>query len=135
MLMSYEREGWVDDEPARLTGRLEVRPAAELGPIIVCLDTSGGWLPACTCMVMLYPGKVSCARQSLLACAVLQAACMARGRLWPRRWRWSACVARTASSAAASSTLSGTNPARLPARLGFIRWQLMPGCIPLHRFA
>lgn len=39
--MSYEREGWVDDEPARLTGRLEVRPAAELGPIIVCLDTSG----------------------------------------------------------------------------------------------
>ena len=24
-----------------MTGRLEVRPAAELGPIIVCLDTSG----------------------------------------------------------------------------------------------
>lgn len=41
MLMSYERTGWVEDEPARLTGRLEVRPAAELGPIIVCLDTSG----------------------------------------------------------------------------------------------
>lgn len=41
-LMSYEREGWVEDEPARLTGRMEVRPAAELGPIIVCLDTSGG---------------------------------------------------------------------------------------------
>lgn len=40
-LMSYERTGWVEDEPARLTGRLEVRPAAELGPIIVCLDTSG----------------------------------------------------------------------------------------------
>lgn len=39
--MSYEREGWVEDEPARLTGRMEVRPAAELGPIIVCLDTSG----------------------------------------------------------------------------------------------
>lgn len=34
MLMSYERTGWVDDEPARLTGRLEIRPAAELGPII-----------------------------------------------------------------------------------------------------
>ena len=48
MLMSYERTGWVEDEPARLTGRLEVRPAAELGPIIVCLDTSGarvGGLP------------------------------------------------------------------------------------------
>lgn len=46
--MSYERTGWVEDEPARLTGRLEVRPAAELGPIIVCLDTSGarvGGLP------------------------------------------------------------------------------------------
>ncbi|PSC69825.1 von Willebrand type A [Micractinium conductrix] len=41
MLMSYERTGWVEDEPARLTGRMEVRPAAELGPIIVCLDTSG----------------------------------------------------------------------------------------------
>ncbi|KAI3428338.1 hypothetical protein D9Q98_006718 [Chlorella vulgaris] len=41
MLMSYERQGWVDDEPSRLTGRMEVRPAAELGPIIVCLDTSG----------------------------------------------------------------------------------------------
>ena len=44
MLMSYEREGWVEGEPARLTGRMEVRPAAELGPIIVCLDTSGGWV-------------------------------------------------------------------------------------------
>lgn len=43
--MSYERTGWVEDEPARLTGRMEVRPAAELGPIIVCLDTSG----ACAC--------------------------------------------------------------------------------------
>ncbi|DBA84260.1 TPA: hypothetical protein ACH3X2_006318 [Trebouxia sp. C0005] len=40
-LMSYERTGWVDNEPSRVTGRLEVRPAAELGPIIVCLDTSG----------------------------------------------------------------------------------------------
>ncbi|GAB4822634.1 hypothetical protein N2152v2_009680 [Parachlorella kessleri] len=40
-LMSYERTGWVDDEPSRLTGRREIRPAAELGPIIVCLDTSG----------------------------------------------------------------------------------------------
>ena len=33
--------GWLDNEPSRVTGRLEVRPAAELGPIIVCLDTSG----------------------------------------------------------------------------------------------
>ncbi|KAK9838520.1 hypothetical protein WJX81_004867 [Elliptochloris bilobata] len=40
-LMSYERTGWLEGEPARITGRLEIRPAAELGPIIVCLDTSG----------------------------------------------------------------------------------------------
>lgn len=40
-LMSYDRQGWLDDEPCRPTGRLEIRPAAELGPIIVCLDTSG----------------------------------------------------------------------------------------------
>ena len=40
-LLSYERAGWLDDTPARATGRLEVRPAAELGPIILCLDTSG----------------------------------------------------------------------------------------------
>lgn len=40
-LMSYERTGWLENEPSRVTGRLEVRPAAELGPIIVCLDTSG----------------------------------------------------------------------------------------------
>ena len=40
-LMSYVRSGWVDDEPSKLTGRMEMRPAAELGPVIVCLDTSG----------------------------------------------------------------------------------------------
>jgi hypothetical protein len=33
--------GWLDNEPARLTDRKEIRPAAELGPIILCLDTSG----------------------------------------------------------------------------------------------
>lgn len=33
--------GWLEDEPSRLTGRFEIRPAAEQGPIIVCLDTSG----------------------------------------------------------------------------------------------
>lgn len=33
--------GWLDDEPARVTSRMEIRPAAELGPIILCLDTSG----------------------------------------------------------------------------------------------
>lgn len=33
--------GWLEDEPARVTRRRELRPAGELGPIIVCLDTSG----------------------------------------------------------------------------------------------
>jgi uncharacterized protein with von Willebrand factor type A (vWA) domain len=33
--------GWLEDQPARLTNRMEYRPAAELGPIILCLDTSG----------------------------------------------------------------------------------------------
>jgi len=41
MLLSYERTGWLEDEPARVTSRMEIRPAAELGPIILCLDTSG----------------------------------------------------------------------------------------------
>lgn len=45
-LMSYERAGWTDDQPSRLTGRMEIRPAAELGPIIVCLDTSGSMMGA-----------------------------------------------------------------------------------------
>lgn len=36
--------GWLEDEPSKLTGRFEVRPAAEQGPIIVCLDTSGASL-------------------------------------------------------------------------------------------
>ena len=40
-LMSYERSGWLDDEPSRVTSAEERRPAAELGPIILCLDTSG----------------------------------------------------------------------------------------------
>ena len=41
MLASYQREGWLEDQPSRATGRMEIRPAAEMGPIIVCLDTSG----------------------------------------------------------------------------------------------
>ena len=41
MLGSYQREGWLEDQPSRATGRFEIRPASEQGPIIVCLDTSG----------------------------------------------------------------------------------------------
>ena len=44
MLLSYERAGWVDDQPSRVTDRLELRPASEMGPIIVCLDTSASML-------------------------------------------------------------------------------------------
>ena len=46
MLLSYERAGWVDDQPSRVTDRLELRPASEMGPIIVCLDTSASMLGA-----------------------------------------------------------------------------------------
>lgn len=59
-LMSYDRQGWLDDEPCRPTGRLEIRPAAQLGPIIVCLDTSGSMAGAretvakvCSCSLLL----------------------------------------------------------------------------------
>jgi len=40
-LLSYERSGWLEDVPSRVTDHFEIRPAAEQGPIIVCLDTSG----------------------------------------------------------------------------------------------
>jgi len=40
-LMSYERAGWLDDPATRPTRRLEIRPAAEDGPLLLCLDTSG----------------------------------------------------------------------------------------------
>lgn len=40
-LLLLHRAGWLEDEPSRATGRTEIRPAAELGPIILCLDTSG----------------------------------------------------------------------------------------------
>ena len=33
--------GWLQGEPTRVTARMEIRPAAEMGPIICCLDTSG----------------------------------------------------------------------------------------------
>lgn len=33
-------QGWLDDEPSKVLKRTEFRPAAEQGPIIVCLDTS-----------------------------------------------------------------------------------------------
>ena len=38
-LLSYERSGWIE-ETAVTMNRLEVRPLADSGPIIVCLDTS-----------------------------------------------------------------------------------------------
>ena len=37
----FTLSGWLEDQPAVITDRTEIRPAAELGPIILCLDTSG----------------------------------------------------------------------------------------------
>ena len=39
-LVSYERVGWLEED-SRVLDELEYRPAGELGPIILCLDTSG----------------------------------------------------------------------------------------------
>ena len=39
-LLSYERSGWLEDS-SRTTSHYEIRPSAEMGPIICCLDTSG----------------------------------------------------------------------------------------------
>ena len=44
-LLSYERVGW-SEEPAITIEGFETRPAAECGPIIVCLDTSGSMMGA-----------------------------------------------------------------------------------------
>jgi uncharacterized protein with von Willebrand factor type A (vWA) domain len=44
-LLSYERVGWAD-EPALTRRGTEVRPAAECGPILLCLDTSGSMMGA-----------------------------------------------------------------------------------------
>ena len=44
-LLSYERVGW-SEEPAVTVEGFETRPAAECGPIIVCLDTSGSMMGA-----------------------------------------------------------------------------------------
>lgn len=44
-LTSYERSSWVED-PSVLLNFQEVRPSAECGPIIVCLDTSGSMIGA-----------------------------------------------------------------------------------------
>ncbi|GMH32818.1 hypothetical protein BSKO_00652 [Bryopsis sp. KO-2023] len=57
-LLSYERagtlsvksrlilSGWLDDQPSKVLQRTEFRPAAEQGPIIVCLDTSSSMVGA-----------------------------------------------------------------------------------------
>ncbi len=44
-LLSYERVGWADAPAATRRGS-EVRPAAECGPILLCLDTSGSMFGA-----------------------------------------------------------------------------------------
>ena len=44
-LLSYERVGW-SEEPAVTLDGMEIRPSAECGPIILCLDTSGSMMGA-----------------------------------------------------------------------------------------
>jgi len=44
-LLSYERVGWAEETAVTVEG-FETRPAAESGPIIVCLDTSGSMMGA-----------------------------------------------------------------------------------------
>jgi uncharacterized protein with von Willebrand factor type A (vWA) domain len=60
-LATYERVGW-SETPALTTEGFETRPAAESGPIIVCLDTSGSMMGAretvAKCMTL------ECVRQS-----------------------------------------------------------------------
>ncbi len=45
-LLSYERVGWLEDEPSRVLLRREVRPTGDQGPIVVCLDTSASMMGA-----------------------------------------------------------------------------------------
>jgi len=44
-LLSYERVGWSEESAVTVEGT-EIRPAAECGPIILCLDTSGSMIGA-----------------------------------------------------------------------------------------
>ncbi|CAE7479492.1 viaA [Symbiodinium natans] len=39
-LLCYDRSAWLEDS-AKMSGRSEMRPLGEAGPLIVCLDTSG----------------------------------------------------------------------------------------------
>mmetsp|Transcript_7823 Transcript_7823/g.20076 ORF Transcript_7823/g.20076 Transcript_7823/m.20076 type:complete len:161 (-) Transcript_7823:250-732(-) len=39
-LLSYERVGWMEDEPSNVLDVMEIRPSGVQGPIILCLDTS-----------------------------------------------------------------------------------------------
>ena len=83
--MSYERTGWLEGEPARVTGRLEIRPAAELGPIIVCLDTSGSMSGAreTVAKVRINPKPEPSWVPSSCAWTPTRP-CPARARPWPR---------------------------------------------------
>lgn len=42
-LLCYDRSAWLEDS-AKTTGRFEMRPLGEAGPLIVCLDTSGSMM-------------------------------------------------------------------------------------------
>eukprot|EP00439_Symbiodinium_sp_Y106_P038837 s401_g4.t1 len=42
-LLCYDRSAWLEDS-AKVSGRFEMRPLGEAGPLIVCLDTSGSMM-------------------------------------------------------------------------------------------
>ncbi len=45
-LQTYERDGWGEFPTQIVPERREIRPTADRGPILLCVDTSGGAGPA-----------------------------------------------------------------------------------------
>lgn len=53
-LQTYERDGWGEFPTQIVVERREIRPTADRGPILLCVDTSGICLPlSLRCIVML----------------------------------------------------------------------------------
>lgn len=49
-LQTYERDGWGEFPTQIVVERREIRPTADRGPILLCVDTSG----KCTARLYLY---------------------------------------------------------------------------------
>jgi hypothetical protein len=122
-LASYERTGWLDGEPARVTGRLEIRPAAELGPIIVCLDTSGSMAGA----------RETVAKARRPRCPSGQRPCAARRvgvAAFAARWRHPSCGAMLQSPLAGRRprAVRGRRPAPARTQAASSSHQHQPPC-------